>query len=309
MLTIVKNKLSSHLSDLRYATNALIARCRIVSRPQYNNYPISLVVVGRNDDYMPDFFQRLCATLRWNIKHLIAEPIFVEWNPPSDRDFLAFRLTKEFPTLKAYVVSHSIHNKVCQNQNLALMEYHAKNVGIRRAQSKWIIASNADIVFSPSTILNCRQFITNSVVNDESSVLTAQRVDIDWAEMRQSSINILDCVRFKKIITQTIYGTGDFLMTSRTLWHTVRGYDESLLKHRVGCDVRGAAQILAHQGKIQQIGTVLHLAHPTSCTEAGIQPHHGECASLDGVPYENDSAWGLGSCNEEQIGERVWLLS
>src|SRR5229473_1473492 len=57
---------------------------------------VTAVVVGRNDDYMPDFAFRLRATIAWNMKYLASEVIFVEWNPPPDRDLLSIDLTKRF---------------------------------------------------------------------------------------------------------------------------------------------------------------------------------------------------------------------
>jgi hypothetical protein len=65
--------------------------------------------------------------------------------------------------------------------------------------------------------------------------------------------------------------------------------------------------MVAHGGTIRRVGTVLHLAHPTSCTE-NIQPHHGEHATPEGVPYQNPDDWGLGSLSEVEIAERIWRL-
>jgi hypothetical protein len=182
------------------------------------------------------------------------------------------------------------------------MEYHAKNVGIRRAQSPWIIATNADVAIGADTIKTLAQ---TSLANDVA--WTAQRIDIPWKEWRQKEIGLTDCIRYRRIIPYVQHGTGDFLLASRDLWHRVRGYDENLLKHRIGCDARGAAQMLAHGAEIQRIGNIMHLTHPTSCTEQ-VQAHHGEYAPLDNLPYQNDEEWGLGNCREVEIAERVWRL-
>src|SRR3977135_1846105 len=91
---------------------------------------ITAVVVGRNDDYMADFRERLYATIDWNIRHLIDEVIFVEWNPPSDRELLAYGLTEKFPSVRVYVVPPEIHQAINRNPHLQLLEYHAKNVGL-----------------------------------------------------------------------------------------------------------------------------------------------------------------------------------
>jgi hypothetical protein len=102
-------------------------------------------------------------------------------------------------------------------------------------------------------------------------------------------------------------GTGEFCLASRELWHRARGFDEQMARHRIGCDVRGTAQMVALGGSIKRVGTVLHLAHPTSCTES-VQPHHGEMATPEGVPYHNTEDWGLGNFKEVEIAERVWQL-
>ncbi|HEX6284223.1 MAG TPA: hypothetical protein VFZ71_05085, partial [Pyrinomonadaceae bacterium] len=67
------------------------------------------VTVGRNDDYMADFRERLLATVAWNVKYLVSEFIFVEWNPPADRELLSLELTKKFDCLRAYVVPAEVH--------------------------------------------------------------------------------------------------------------------------------------------------------------------------------------------------------
>lgn len=310
MANIIKNKIASDWNNADYAVKGTIEYGKLAFfQKKKLNSSVSLVVVGRNDDYMPDFYSRLKTTLTWNVKHLVSEPIFVEWNPPSDRNLLAFQLVRDIPTLKAYVVSARVHEQICQNKNLALMEYHAKNVGIKRAHSDWIIASNADIALSPGMISKCRELVSTSNQFENNRAFIAERVDIEWAKTENPTISLSDCIKFKKIITPSVYGTGDFLMAGRGLWHQVRGYDETLIKHRIGCDVRGAAQMLAHGAFIQMFGQVLHFAHPTSCTEAGVQPHHGESATVQGVPYNNDDDWGLTNYRDEQIGERVWLIA
>jgi len=263
---------------------------------------ITAVMVGRNDDYMPDFHDRLRATLEWNSHNFITELILVEWNPPADRPLLGEGLTIKFPSLKVFVVPKELHDRVCHNPKLPLMEYHAKNVGIRRAQSDWVIATNADVALAPDTIWACK-----SLIKQPDLALTAERIDIHWTDFRREGISLKDCIRYKRTIPYVRHGTGDFLMAGRELWHKIRGYDESLLKHRIGCDVRGAAQMIAHGAHINKIGKILHLAHPTSCTE-GVQDHHGEYAPTDGLPYLNGEDWGLGNCREIEIGERIWRL-
>lgn len=267
------------------------------SRPQ-----VAAVVVGRNDDYMSDFRERLYATIEWNISYLVSEVVFVEWNPPDDRELLAYGLTRRFDCLRAYVVPPEIHQRICRNQNVKLLEYHAKNVGIRRAESPWIMATNADAAVGLDTV--------NTLLNsdlDAQVVWTAERIDIPWREDAQRHIGLVGSLRYRRVNPYQPLGTGEFCLAGRELWRNIRGYDELMVGHRWGCDVRGTSQMLVHGATIRKTGTVLHLTHPTSCTE-GIQPHHGEAASIDGLPYHNPDDWGLGNCREVQLAERVWQL-
>lgn len=260
------------------------------------------VVVGRNDDYMSDFVERLRATLEWNTHYLVNEVVFVEWNPPADRELLSPRLANDFKGLRAYVVPAEIHQRICENENIKLLEYHAKNVGIRRAQSPWIISTNADAAVGLDAV---NELLKSDL--DDNAVWTAQRFDIPWSEGRQTRISLIDSLRYRRVIPYAPLGTGEFCLASKTLWHKARGFDEAMVRHRIGCDVRGTAQMVAHGGNIQRAGTVLHLTHPTSCTE-NLQPHHGEWATTEGVPYYNSDDWGLGNYREVEIADRVWRL-
>jgi hypothetical protein len=263
---------------------------------------VAAVLVGRNDDYMPDFRERLVACLEWNTRYLVSEVVFVEWNPPADRDLLAHHLTERFPSLRAYVVPAATHDRICQNPAVKLLEYHAKNVGIRRAQAPFIFVTNADAAVGLDSVSHLQ---SSEIPPDV--VWTAERIDIPWKESAQDRIRLVDSLRYRRVIPYDPYGTGEFALASRDRWHRARGYDEKMVRHRIGCDVRGVAQMVAQGATIARAGTVLHLTHPTSCTER-IMPHHGEYATKEGLPYRNPDDWGLGDATEVPLGPRVWRI-
>ena len=298
----IKYRFGQARAKTAYALRGAGYYARLRVRQKNNRPRIAAVMVGRNDDYMADFRERLEATIAWNTKYLVDEVVFVEWNPPVDRELLSLALAKKFACLRAYVVPPEIHQRICQNQNLNLLEYHAKNVGIRRAQSPWILSTNADAAVAFDSI----NMLLDSEL-DKNVLWTAERRDIPWRENSQTDIGLLGSLRFRRVNPYVQLGTGEFCLASRELWHRARGFDEQMVKHRMGCDVRGTAQMVALGGSIRRVGTVLHLTHPSSCTE-GLMPHHGEAATPDGVPYQNPDDWGLGSCNETKIAERVWQL-
>ena len=294
------------LGELRrrtaFAARAASNYARLRVDGQGTRPSVTAVVVGRNDDYMVDFRQRLEATIEWNAHHLADEVIFVEWNPPADRPLLAEGLAARFPFLRAYVVAPEIHQALSQNSRVPLLEFHAKNVGIRRARTDWVIATNADAAFGLDTV----RAILNSPLSEEV-VWTTERFDIPWREGREEPISLLDCLRYRRPIPYDPLGTGEFAFASRRLWERVRGYDEALTRIRICVDKRGIAQMVEYGAQTRKAGTVLHLAHPSSCTE-GVRAHHGEWATLEGLPYANDEHWGLADRTEEELAERVWLI-
>lgn len=285
-----------------FAMRGVSNYAKLMARTGNHRPQLAAVTVGRNDDYMADFRERLLATIAWNVKYLVSEFIFVEWNPPADRKLLSFELAKKFDCLRAYVVPQEVHQRICENRNINLLEYHAKNVGLRRAQSPWILSTNADAAVGFDSV----NMVLNSEL-DNNVLWTAERWDIPWRENSQTDIGLLGSLRFRRVNPYERLGTGEFCLASRELWHRARGFDEQMVKHRMGCDVRGTAQMVALGGSIRRAGTVLHLTHPSSCTE-GVKPHHGETATPEGVPYHNPDDWGLGNCNEVEISERVWRL-
>jgi hypothetical protein len=285
-----------------YALQAVNDFTRLRVQPKRLEHAISVVVVGRNDDYAPDFGQRLASTIKWNIRHLASEVVFVEWNPSPERELLSINLARQFACLRAYVVPAESHQEICQSPHVPLLEFHAKNVGLRRVESPWVIVTNADAAFGLDSV---RRLLRAPLSEDVA--WTAQRIDIRWRDGRQRPVNLLDCMRYKRISDYAPLGAGEFHFASRQLWDRIRGYDESLTKHRWACDSRGIAQMLAHGAHVNRAGIVLHLAHPTSCTEQR-QLHHGEGAPLNNLPYRNDDNWGMSDYREVEIAERVWRL-
>ena len=286
---------------MRYAARAINYFGKLRMQSNGRRPSIGLVVVGRNDDYTPDFAERLRATIEWHILHLASEVVFVEWNPPADRDLLSLELAKKFSCLRAYVVPAEIHQAIASNARVPLLEFHAKNVGLRRARSEWLITTNADAVFGMDTI--------HSILHaplSENVAWTAQRIEVPCRQ-GQARVALLDFLSYQRINPYSQFGTGEFHLASQRLWQQVRGYDETLTGHRWLCDTRGIAQMLAHGAEVNRAGVVLHYAHPTS-SSAGPLPHHGDAASLDGLPYLNADNWGLSDCREAEVTERVWRL-
>ena len=283
-----------------FAARGLMDFLRLRERQNGDRPQVTVAVVGRNDDYMSDFAERLRATTAWNAKYLASEIIFVEWNPPADRELLSIDLAKRFPSLRAYVVSREVHKSIAGDARLPLLEFHAKNVGIRRARSEWVLTTNADAFFGPDTI---RKLQTSKLA--DTIVWCAQRIDIPWREGRRvkQSSRLSSLPRSRRITLSA----PEICPGQQTDVGTRRRYD-SHCASRIGLDRGGVAHMIAHGARTERAGIVLHLAHPTSNTE-GVGDQHGRLADWEtDLPYQNDPGWGLANHEEEEIADRVWLI-
>ncbi len=118
---------------------------------------LSVVVTTRNDNHGHNPLIRTQAFLdgvAWHANRikLPTEVIFVEWNPPPDREPLQKVLSWPEPTeffhSRIITVPNEIHRRYKGSHFLQLYQMIAKNVGIRRARGEFVLATNIDILFS-----------------------------------------------------------------------------------------------------------------------------------------------------------------
>lgn len=269
----------------------------------YGKPEITIVLIGRSDYYHGENRSRLEATLSWNLRHIDGEVIYVEWNRLPEQRSDAGWLVKRFPNLRVYVVPPEIHESLSTNPDIPVMEYFAKNVGIRRARTPWICVMNPDVVLGPET--------TNRLHRLQKEYLYGtNRTEFKWGGRRLSLRTLANhkLHRYTLIMNKEHNYIGDFLLAHRDAWHKARGYDESLTDRRSGCDRRGLAQLYHLGVKPRYIGSHFHLDHPESIVY-GVKPHHGESFDIYGnLPYHNGPQWGLADTQEIQTQERVCLL-
>lgn len=122
-----------------------------------HQFQLSVVATSRNDNHGGSLLTRMQyfvdGFIQQCIRHqLVAELILVEWNPPEDRASLAETL--RFPDntgdckIRIITVPSDLHAKLKHANELPLFQMIAKNVGIRRALGKYVLATNIDILFS-----------------------------------------------------------------------------------------------------------------------------------------------------------------
>lgn len=119
---------------------------------------ITFVIASRNDNYGGNLITRMENSLNSIItlseRHdLSSELIIVEWNPPPSKAFLEEELNLRNKSsnqidIRFLQVPPKIHNSLPNSNKTPMFEYIAKNVGIRRARGRYVLATNPDIIFN-----------------------------------------------------------------------------------------------------------------------------------------------------------------
>ncbi len=108
-----------------------------------------------------------------------AELILVDWNPPSGRPRLgdAIRWPKGDGRVSVRIieVSPALHARFEHSDRLPLFQMIAKNVGIRRAQGRFVLATNIDLLFSDGILRLCGERLLEARV-----LYRADRYDAAW---------------------------------------------------------------------------------------------------------------------------------
>jgi len=154
-------------------------------------------------------------------KHsLRAELIVVDWNPPSDKPILEQALEIPLDTdpciIRFIQVPKSVHDRFENADRLPLFQMIAKNVGIRRAEGKFVLATNIDILFSDELMIFLRDNLK------EGFLYRTDRHDVPEEIPSGSIENIL---KFCKSNTFRIHGYKGSLILRDGRW--VKGIKET----------------------------------------------------------------------------------
>ncbi len=204
---------------------------------------ISGVTISRNDGYGGNLEERAFYCL-YSMYNSFDEVIYVDWNSP-DGVSLFDIIKKDLPNKGKFkhikVTSNFVNSLNLPYDAQPCVEVLAKNIGIRRASNSWIVYNNVDIIV-PLSIKN--GFDTNSFY------IFARR-DITLEDAKSISSNPYNVQKFLKnnFYNYTPHGysgishwdkwsivdcCGDFQMAHKSLWHKIRGFEESMVRRGFG---------------------------------------------------------------------------
>jgi len=120
---------------------------------------VSFVSYFRNDGYTRDFDLRVKRATSFLVRQLQraeidSEIILVEWNPPTDRPLIIESLDPlpqgDCVQVRGVIVGREHHEKFIGSQESGMNPAAAANVGLRRAEGRFVSPKASDRIFCVS---------------------------------------------------------------------------------------------------------------------------------------------------------------
>jgi len=153
-------------------------------------YKYSFIVASRNDNHGGNMrAKNIFFINRWlhSIKkyNLNCELIIVDWNSKIPlRKIIKTSLSKKKETIKIIEVPARIHEKIKNSKKINFFQMIAKNVGARRANGKFLIFTNVDIIFSEKFF----SYLKNNTIKNET-IYRTNRHDVDLKNLKKYLIS------------------------------------------------------------------------------------------------------------------------
>lgn len=207
-------------------------------------YLLSVVLCGRNDNYLGDFKYRITTSINYlcrNAKKIgrlkDIEVIVVDWNSetPLSKELCLIKEARE--NVKFIVVPQEIAKKYHTSGQVFSVEC-AINAGIRRARGTYIMMMPADTLITSTSLQNLMLLLEgrlDPVFDPQKTMLNIGRKDIPW-QVVEKKLDLNGWDRYlqlncRKLIYQNVWhglagGYGAILM-HKLLWHQSQGFLEN----------------------------------------------------------------------------------
>lgn len=297
---------------------------------------LSIVITGRNDNYGVNFLGRLntfLKSLNYQVEQFpnLIEVILVEWNPPPDTPPLKDVIfTPNNLQLRIITVSNDVHKLL--HSSSPMLEFYAKNVGIRRANGKFVLVTNPDILFTNELIT---YFSMKEL--DENMVYRTDRYDYvgDGIE----NVNVEDYVNYafsntflahlcvyygsetaavdhptnihdipkSLIIQQSLHlnACGDFILASKKSFETVKGLWETQ-QQKWHLDSYSMLKFYGHKIPVLVFLApycIFHMDHPRKEPDVKYDPYFASLIlnNPNILVSDTQDSWGLEGLNLPEI--------
>ena len=175
---------------------------------------ISVVVATRNDNYGGTLVHRFTNFLK-QFEYIqksfpnLFELVVVDWNSdPNNKKLEEIYNFKKIKNLQIIKFDNSYHKKISNGSNIPFFEYIAKNEGIKKASSKYVLTCTQDIIFSKKLL----KTLNDSNLSDDF-FYRVDRIDFDLKNnFKISNDLLLNEIFFNKNIT-SIQSRQNFFIT------------------------------------------------------------------------------------------------
>ena len=259
---------------------------------------IGATICSRNDNYGGDLDKKFTVGLNSLIREL-DEVYYIDWNSPNDVtlfDVVRDSITK---TGKLHVITVTQEQaKELTNFNpdvQACVEVLARNIGVRRLSTDWIISTNSDIMISS------RANIEQGLI-DKQTFHCIARTEVQFTTnppyyLGEGFQHATGSPLGERDKWSLITCPGDFQLAHRDLWHSIKGFDENLVYRGYGdSNVQRKADYYGFKLALIRSIQAFHFAHyPNHGASGG---HFGgfnnpETALFDYQGSSNPETWGF----------------
>lgn len=283
--------------------------------PADSSRPIlSFIITARNDAYMGDFKWRFRTTCDMIARNLAAigrpgrmEIIVCDWNSdvPMHREMVLSPLARDI--VRFIVVPP--HVAVPAQKDSTFPNCIINNVGIRRARGEFLALTNADIMFTPATLLMLLAVLEGTIpgVPIRQSVMEAGRRQLPVSHvMRSPPYFELDEYISRNAGLFPLEGQhlgsaapADLLVMHRDVWFECGGVDERFI-YWGWMDVDLVMRVTQRYPLVPLANygiSVIHLEHYTEKRNYDPKSFHRRVnRSVDNPQFRvNDDNWGLAS--------------
>lgn len=262
------------------------------------------ILTSKNDNYGGNLHHRATMCLTSLIEHH-DEVIFVDWKT-KDNNSIINNIKHNLPHHKKLksiqVPKEFLQEKYPNISKYSMIESIGRNIGIRRAESEYIISTNIDIISTPLD----DNFLTKDIF------YTVPRRDIDenfhlgfksFTEMYETILNNRDSYQQKTKIEGTsdiwslILCCGDYQIGHKDVWEKMKGFEESVL---FGCGIdTNAMKKASFYSQIKSLPEhyIFHLNHGKSSErdeDEELAPMSDQTAIIQNFTNtENSDNWGM----------------
>ena len=200
----------------------------------------TVVIPTRNDNYGMFLAERAIQCLN-SMVAVFDEVIVVDWNSPHDLpliDQIVDYLDKT-GKIRSIVVPKKFVCNVVPNDAQPCCEGLARNIGIRRANSDWIVSSNIDVIPTPfsTDVLDKNTMYAVAKYNVLENVHLLQTISMstsDKISALKSHKHLFERMKTCKEAVPSdkyslVVGCGDFQIAHKDIWNTIRGFEEALV--------------------------------------------------------------------------------